>query len=86
VGYYQRLLKIENEPIGSQAWATTIKLNIFMTIFITLYYHDFYKIEIEKLKKCLKKILLLQKNEKSLKMVKKLSCKKNCFFNPKNAS
>jgi F0F1-type ATP synthase membrane subunit a len=86
VGYYQRLLKIENEPIGSQAWATTIKLNIFMTIFITLYYHDFYKIDIKKLKKWLKKILLSQKNEKSLKMVKKLSCKKNCFFNPKNAS
>jgi hypothetical protein len=86
VGYYQRLLKIENEPIGSRAWATTIKLNIFMTIFITLYYHDFYKIEIEKLKKWLKKILLSQKNEKSLKMVKNPSCKKNYFFNPKNAS
>jgi hypothetical protein len=43
VGYYHRLLKIEIEVIGSRAWATTIKLDIFKPIFITLYYHDFYK-------------------------------------------
>jgi hypothetical protein len=51
VGYYQRLLKIEIGVIGSRAWATTIKLNIFNPIFITLYYNDFIKIEIEKMKK-----------------------------------
>ena len=36
---------------GRRAWSTTIKVNFFNPNFITLYYHDFIKIETKKMKK-----------------------------------
>ncbi len=56
------------------------KIIIFVTIFITLYYHNFIKIEVEKMKKMAKNDYLPWKKWKMAKKWQKFIMQKKIFF------